>query len=71
MSLDFIRRTYNVPAKRGGRVEYTETNGQKFKGTIRSADHRLCIRYDGLRHNVRIHPTDPALKYLTSKGDPA
>lgn len=33
MSLEYIRKTYNVPAYRGQNVEYTETN-ITYKGTI-------------------------------------
>lgn len=58
MSMKYIRSAYNVPAKRGGRVEYTDSNGQKFRGTIVSAkEGHLCIKLDGLRHTQRYHPT--------------
>ncbi len=36
MSFEYIRKAYKVPAKRGGRVEYTG-HGAKIMGTIRSA----------------------------------
>lgn len=53
MSLQYIRDTYRVPAKRGGRVEF-----QGRPGTITSTDGaRLRVRLDGDRRNVILHPT--------------
>lgn len=58
MGMKHIRDTYGVPAKRGGRVEYTDTNGQKWRGTIRSADGaHLRISMEGLRRTYTYHPT--------------
>ncbi len=58
MTMKYIRDTYGVPAKRGGRVEYTDTNGAKFDGTIVSAERgHLRIKLDGLRNTGRYHPT--------------
>lgn len=38
MSMDYIRKTYGVPAKRGGRVIYTGSALHKaIGGTIKSA----------------------------------
>lgn len=34
MSLDYIRKTYNVPAKRGGKVEYLAGDGELIEATI-------------------------------------
>ena len=57
--MDYVRKTYGVPAKRGGRVEYTDIRGQKFKGTIHSAEScgRLRILLDGHRWADSYHPT--------------
>jgi hypothetical protein len=54
MSMQYIRETYNVPAKRGGRVRYAG----KYCGTItgaRGAHLRIRLDRDG---RVRLyHPT--------------
>lgn len=64
MSMDYIRRTYSVPAKRGGRVEYLASDGELMEGTITGAvEGYLRIRLDGAKHSGRYHPTW-ALKYL-------
>jgi len=67
MTIQYVRDFYSVPAKIGGRVEWTAPNGAKFKGTIRSADHRLHVRMDGERHNRILHPTDN-VKYIFGPG---
>lgn len=51
--MEYIRKTYNVPARRGGRVLY----GDK-PGTIMAADGPyLRIRLDGEKRVGRYHPT--------------
>lgn len=62
MSLEYIRRTYNVPAKRGGRIRYTDTQGVVFNCTITSArgGHlRVLVddRVPGYRGRLNLHPT--------------
>ena len=67
MSLDYIRKTYSVPARRGGRVEYTGEGRSEF-GTIASASGgHLNIRLDGVKHTLPFHPTWE-LKYLDDDG---
>ena len=52
MSMDYIRKTYNVPAKRGGRIRF-----QGRAGVIVGArDARLRARFDGIG-TVALHPT--------------
>ena len=64
MSLDYIRRAYKVPAKRGGRVEYTGEPGKTYLGTICSArGSHLRIKLDGIKHSMPFHPTWE-LRYL-------
>lgn len=49
-AMEYIRRTYNVPAKRGGRVAYQDPDKahNRFEGTIVSAENGyLRIRKDG------------------------
>ncbi|TIR70168.1 MAG: hypothetical protein E5X15_26520 [Mesorhizobium sp.] len=65
MAMADIRKRYDVPAKRGMRVEYT---GGKHPvlGTITSATNgRLNIRLDTYKHPMPFHPTWE-LRYLTS-----
>jgi hypothetical protein len=57
MSMEYIRRFYSVPAKRGGRIEYTY-NGKTSSGTILSADGAILrVRLDGDKRTVSLHPT--------------
>lgn len=63
MSLDWIRKTYTVPAKRGGRVEYSGDTPPQL-GTICGAQGaHLRIRLDGAKHAMPFHPTW-MLRYL-------
>lgn len=63
MSLQWIRKHYGVPAKRGGRVEYAGGKKPEF-GTIAGASgSRLSIRLDGVKHTMPFHPTWK-LRYL-------
>lgn len=53
----WVRKSYRVPAKRGGRVKYTGCGRVEF-GTIASASGgRLNIRLDGVKHAMPFHPT--------------
>lgn len=63
MSFEYIRGYYKVPARRGGKVEYATKDVVKV-GTITGADQYVYVRFDGVKHSVPIHPTDPDLKYL-------
>jgi len=64
MSFEYIRKTYKVPAKRGGRVEYTGEGKEPELGTITSANGaHLNIRLDGKKHTMPFHPTWK-LRYL-------
>lgn len=62
MSMDYIRRAYGVPAKRGARVNYTG-GGFDDLGTIVSAKGgRLRVRMDkpsmgGKTLTFKLHPT--------------
>jgi len=56
MSMKWVRKNYGVPAKRGGRVEYTG-RGKRELGTIRSASGSyLMIQIDGVKHARPFHP---------------
>lgn len=59
MSMEWIRRNYSVPAKRGGRVRLDSGFGSGLDGmagTITSATHYLRVRMDNGRC-VLLHPT--------------
>jgi hypothetical protein len=63
MSMKYIRDTYKVPAKRGGRVIYSG-NGKDVGGVITGTDGvRLRIRLDGDKFSCRFHPAWK-IKYL-------
>lgn len=69
MTLAWIRKWYRVPAKRGGRVEYTGC-GRKEMGTICGASgSHLSVRLNGVKHSMPFHPTWE-LRYLDA-GTPA
>lgn len=59
MSMERIRKRYDVPAKRGMRVKYTGEGKDKPEyGTITSArGHHLNIRLDGHKLPYIFHPT--------------
>lgn len=66
MSFAYVRKYYGVPAKRGGRVEYTG-DGKSELGTIISANgSHLNIRLDGIKHTMPFHPTWK-LRYLDAQ----
>ena len=66
MSFKYIRRYYGVPAKRGGRVEWTTDAGVR-KGTITSATAYVYVRFDDAKHPVPMHPMEDGLRYLDSE----
>ena len=55
--MEYVRKYYGVPAKRGMKVTYT--GGSKPKtGVITSAPGaKLMIRMDGMKFSRRYHPT--------------
>ena len=64
MSMDYVRSTYNVPAKRGARVRYTDHRARTHEGTIVSArGGKLRVRMDAgsywtdKRRIAIFHPT--------------
>lgn len=63
MSMEFIRKSYRVPAEVGGRVEYTG-GGEPKRGTITgTCGPHLMIRMDGDKASLNYHPTWE-LRYL-------
>jgi hypothetical protein len=52
--MEHIRKMYNVPARRGGRIRF---EGRDI-GTIVAARHgRLRVRFDGQKRIAFLHPT--------------
>ena len=68
MSIAWVRKNYGVPAKRGGRVEYTGEGDDKPElGTIcGSRGSHLSIRLDKQSHTLPFHPTWK-LRYLNAE----
>ncbi len=64
MTMAYIRDAYRVPAKRGGRVEYTgDRSGPRLGTIIGTCSARLKIRLDGETGAGCYHPTWK-LRYL-------
>lgn len=63
MSLDWIRKYYGVPAKRGGRVEYTGSGDTELGTITGTSGPHLSIRLDGRKNALPFHPTWK-LRYL-------
>jgi len=58
MSFDYLRKTYGVPAKRGGLV-MIKLAEDWYPGRIVSATHYVRVRPDHMpRHRFNFHPTD-------------
>lgn len=67
--MNYIRRAYGVPVKRGGRVRYTGGLCGERLGTIKSArGGYLNILLDGDRWPLPFHPTWK-LEYLEGKAN--
>lgn len=65
MTMAYIRKTYGVPAKRGGRVEYTSDAKFTTQGVITgSSGPYLRIKLDINRVALRFHPKTDGLVYL-------
>lgn len=55
--MEWIRKTYRVPAYRGVRVVYSGSGTDQY-GTIKSASNgHLKILLDGAKHPALFHPT--------------
>lgn len=68
--LEWVRKTYSVPARRGGRVEYTG-KGKSQMGTITGASGgHIMIRLDAEGFPQPFHPTW-SLRYLDATPEAA
>ncbi len=70
MTAEYVRSTYRVPAKRGGRVEYRLERGGVLRGVITSATHYVRIRFDGETRSRTLHPKEHGLVYLDGEAKP-
>lgn len=73
MSMDYIRRAYGVPAKRGMRLRFKDSIGGDREGTIvGSRAQYLRVRLDGENWTRMVHPTWPIeyLKTPNARGKP-
>ena len=61
--MNWIRKTYNVPAKRGGRVVYSGGSDDRYGTITGSRGQYLLIRLDGDKASLPYHPTWE-LRYL-------
>lgn len=66
MGLAYVRKTYGVSAKRGGRVEYTGAGYPEFGTICGASGAHLSIRLDGKKHAMPFHPTWK-LRYLDAQ----
>lgn len=58
MSMDYIRHSYGVPARRGGRVTWLNAHDKQMTGTIvGTRGHYLRVRFDGEVRAKTLHPT--------------
>ncbi len=58
MTMEYVRRRYNVPAMRGIEIEYAGVPGR-----ITSASHYIRAKLSN-GERIRAHPLDPKLRYV-------
>lgn len=64
MSLEYIRKTYGVSAKRKGEVRYSGELVPKLGTIVGSNGQYLRVRFVGEKHTRLLHPTWK-VEYLT------
>lgn len=64
----YIRDTYHVPARVGGRVQHIAADTSVWLGTITGADRHLYVTWD-VGGTARLHPTWH-VTYLGEQGYP-
>lgn len=69
MSIAWVRKHYNVPAKVGGRVEYTGESKPQLGTICGTSGGHLSIKLDGVKHSMPFHPTWK-LRYLDDESSP-
>lgn len=69
MSMDYIRRHYGVPAKRGMKVRIVGTDGMRFEARITgSRGAYLLLRLPSGRRSHAYHPTSNIEYVLIAQG---
>ena len=62
MAYEYVRKFYKVPAAPGVRVKVRGDDiGRERQGVIvrkRHYDHYVYVKFDGQKHNIRVHPLD-------------
>jgi hypothetical protein len=53
----YVRNTYGVPARIGGRVRFVNTDTSVKYGTIKGATNHLSVLFDGEKRAQLLHPT--------------
>lgn len=69
MSMDYVRRVYGVPAKRGMRVESIPSIPPQppRQGIVTRCTCYVWVRHDGEKHARAYHPT--SLRYFGKDGE--
>lgn len=57
MTMAYVRDYYRVPAKRGGRIEYTGGKEPRLGTIVSASNGRINVRLDGDKHALPHHPT--------------
>ncbi len=63
--MNYVEKTYSVPACIGRRIKYTNKSGER-EGIIIGTTNYVAVNFDKDKpgQSVNIHPTDPGLEYL-------
>lgn len=67
--MEYVRRTYGVPAKRGMRISWT-WRGDRKNGVITSATSYVFVRFDGDKRSRPLHPCEDGLVYGEGNAKP-
>lgn len=57
MSMEYIRKTYGVPAKRGARIKFKAVGGGSTGTIVGSRGGHIRVRFDGRTTILSLHPT--------------
>lgn len=68
MSMEYLRKTYGVPARRGANVRYRWHKGGPTTGRVVYATHYVHVRFPGDPQIYKFHPADDALEWTPNAG---
>ena len=55
--MEWIRKYYHVPAKRGAKIRFTDSNGAVWTGRITSAlSGYIRVQFEGWKRRALLHP---------------